>query len=117
MGRILLIISFILTCAAGESQAAFVQSAFEQVLARGVSQAELDASLRFLQRQSAVLAPLYVLVGWLTGAWPPPWASMTLMFQREVAERIVAPHHFAAPPSKRSSSRGCFLQAPVSSTC
>jgi 16S rRNA (adenine1518-N6/adenine1519-N6)-dimethyltransferase len=30
-------------------------------------------------------------VGWLTAAdWPPPWLSLTLMFQREVAERIVA---------------------------
>jgi 16S rRNA (adenine1518-N6/adenine1519-N6)-dimethyltransferase len=30
-------------------------------------------------------------VGWLSTAdWPPPWHSMTLMFQREVAERIVA---------------------------
>jgi 16S rRNA (adenine1518-N6/adenine1519-N6)-dimethyltransferase len=31
-----------------------------------------------------------LLVGWLTGAWAPWWASLTLMFQREVAERIVA---------------------------
>lgn len=30
-------------------------------------------------------------VGWLSGEiWPPNWKSMTLMFQREVAERIVA---------------------------
>ncbi len=30
-------------------------------------------------------------VGWLTGEeWPPEWQSLTLMFQREVAERIVA---------------------------
>jgi 16S rRNA (adenine1518-N6/adenine1519-N6)-dimethyltransferase len=30
-------------------------------------------------------------VGWLTAEnWPPPWQSLTLMFQREVAERIVA---------------------------
>ena len=33
-----------------------------------------------------------LLVRWLTGpAWPPFYESMTLMFQREVAERIVAP--------------------------
>lgn len=33
-----------------------------------------------------------LLVGWLTTAdWPPWWDSLTLMFQREVAERIVAP--------------------------
>ncbi len=32
-----------------------------------------------------------LLVRWLTPAsWPPPWQSLTLMFQREVAERIVA---------------------------
>jgi 16S rRNA (adenine1518-N6/adenine1519-N6)-dimethyltransferase len=32
-----------------------------------------------------------LLTHWLTPvAWPPWWASMTLMFQREVAERIVA---------------------------
>jgi 16S rRNA (adenine1518-N6/adenine1519-N6)-dimethyltransferase len=32
-----------------------------------------------------------LLVRWLTPAtWPPFWQSMTLMFQREVAERIVA---------------------------
>ncbi len=30
-------------------------------------------------------------VGWLTSdIWPPKWLSLTLMFQREVAERIVA---------------------------
>ena len=31
-----------------------------------------------------------LLVRWLQGGWPPWWASLTLMFQREVAERIVA---------------------------
>lgn len=32
-----------------------------------------------------------LLVGWLSAEpWPPWWASLTLMFQREVAERIVA---------------------------
>ena len=32
-----------------------------------------------------------LLVGWLSGeAWPPQWASLTLMFQQEVAQRIVA---------------------------
>jgi 16S rRNA (adenine1518-N6/adenine1519-N6)-dimethyltransferase len=32
-----------------------------------------------------------LLVNWLTGeSWPPRWASLTLMFQAEVAERIVA---------------------------
>jgi len=32
-----------------------------------------------------------LLVRWLTPkTWPPVWSSLTLMFQREVAERIVA---------------------------
>lgn len=32
-----------------------------------------------------------LLTGWLSGrAWPSWWSSMTLMFQKEVAERIVA---------------------------
>lgn len=37
-----------------------------------------------------------LFTGWLTGekgneqAWPPQWRSLTLMFQQEVAERIVA---------------------------
>jgi len=32
-----------------------------------------------------------LLVKWLTAeTWPPVWSSLTLMFQREVAERIVA---------------------------
>ncbi|WP_343525252.1 16S rRNA (adenine(1518)-N(6)/adenine(1519)-N(6))-dimethyltransferase RsmA [Sphingomonas sp.] len=31
-----------------------------------------------------------LLVGWLSGAWLPWWQSCTLMFQKEVAERIVA---------------------------
>jgi 16S rRNA (adenine1518-N6/adenine1519-N6)-dimethyltransferase len=32
-----------------------------------------------------------LLVNWLSGPlWPPRWASLTLMFQQEVAERIVA---------------------------
>jgi 16S rRNA (adenine1518-N6/adenine1519-N6)-dimethyltransferase len=32
-----------------------------------------------------------LLTGWLTTPeWPPWWSSLTLMFQREVAERIVA---------------------------
>lgn len=29
-------------------------------------------------------------VGWLSARWQPWWASLTLMFQKEVAERIVA---------------------------
>ena len=36
-----------------------------------------------------------LLIGWLTGPWPPWYDVLVLMFQREVAERIVA-----APGSK-----------------
>ena len=31
-----------------------------------------------------------LLLKWLDGPWPPWWRSLTLMFQQEVAERIVA---------------------------
>ena len=31
-----------------------------------------------------------LLVGWLSADWAPWWSSLTLMFQKEVAERIVA---------------------------
>ncbi len=31
-----------------------------------------------------------LLLRWLGGNWPPWWQSLTLMFQKEVAERIVA---------------------------
>lgn len=31
-----------------------------------------------------------LLLKWLAGDWPPWWQSLTLMFQKEVAERIVA---------------------------
>jgi 16S rRNA (adenine1518-N6/adenine1519-N6)-dimethyltransferase len=39
-----------------------------------------------------------LLIGWLTGPWPPWYDALVLMFQREVAERIVA-----APGSKTYS--------------
>ncbi|WP_321337071.1 16S rRNA (adenine(1518)-N(6)/adenine(1519)-N(6))-dimethyltransferase RsmA [Breoghania sp.] len=31
-----------------------------------------------------------LLTGWLEADWPPFWGSLTLMFQKEVADRIVA---------------------------
>jgi 16S rRNA (adenine1518-N6/adenine1519-N6)-dimethyltransferase len=31
-----------------------------------------------------------ILLRWLSGPWPPWWRSLTCMFQREVAERIIA---------------------------
>jgi 16S rRNA (adenine1518-N6/adenine1519-N6)-dimethyltransferase len=40
-----------------------------------------------------------LLLRWLSGRWPPWWRSLTLMFQREVAERIVA------TPGSRDFSR------------
>lgn len=52
---------------------------------------------RLLQRPIRVVSNLpynvgtELLVRWLTpDTWPPYWDSLTLMFQREVAERIVA---------------------------
>jgi 16S rRNA (adenine1518-N6/adenine1519-N6)-dimethyltransferase len=45
-----------------------------------------------------------LLVRWLTPPdWPPFWTSLTLMFQREVAERIVA------PPGSRTYGRLSIL--------
>ncbi len=32
-----------------------------------------------------------LFVGWLSADWEPWWQSLTLMFQREVADRIIAP--------------------------
>ena len=37
-----------------------------------------------------------LLVAWLSAEWRPWWRSLTLMFQREVAERIVAPPNTSA---------------------
>jgi 16S rRNA (adenine1518-N6/adenine1519-N6)-dimethyltransferase len=51
---------------------------------------------RFAPRPAKVVANLPyniatpLLVRWLSGAWPPWYASLTLMFQKEVAERIAA---------------------------
>jgi len=47
-----------------------------------------------------------LLVKWLTTAvWPPFWSSLTLMFQREVAERLVA-----APGSSQYGRLSVLLQ-------
>ena len=46
-----------------------------------------------------------LLIGWLTApAWPPWFTSLTLMFQREVAERIVA-----TPAQRKSYGRLAVL--------
>jgi 16S rRNA (adenine1518-N6/adenine1519-N6)-dimethyltransferase len=56
---------------------------------------EVDAPSLFAGRPHVVANLPYnvgtaLLVGWLSADWPPWWASLTLMFQKEVAERIVA---------------------------
>ncbi|MEM7210853.1 MAG: 16S rRNA (adenine(1518)-N(6)/adenine(1519)-N(6))-dimethyltransferase RsmA [Pseudomonadota bacterium] len=57
---------------------------------------EIDP-LTLVSRGARVVANLpynvgtLLLTGWLDGKdWPPWWSSLTLMFQREVAQRIVA---------------------------
>lgn len=55
-----------------------------------------DEATRFAGRIVHVVANLpynigtALLIRWLTGPWPPWWASLTVMFQKEVAQRIVA---------------------------
>jgi len=44
-----------------------------------------------------------LLLKWLGGPWPPWWQSLTLMFQKEVAERIVA------APGSEASSRSALV--------
>ena len=56
----------------------------------------IDAAALFQGRPHIVANLPYnigtpLLVGWLSAPWQPWWQSLTLMFQREVAERIVAP--------------------------
>ena len=51
-----------------------------------------------------------LLLRWLSGPWPPWWRSLTLMFQREVAERIVA------TPGQRAL-RPAFGRRPVAVRC
>jgi len=57
---------------------------------------EVDPTPYFTGAEQRIVANLpynvgtALLVGWLSGPWPPWWSSLTLMFQREVADRIVA---------------------------
>jgi 16S rRNA (adenine1518-N6/adenine1519-N6)-dimethyltransferase len=56
---------------------------------------EIDAPALFAGKPHVVANLPYnvgtaLLVGWLSAEWQPWWASLTLMFQKEVAERIVA---------------------------
>jgi 16S rRNA (adenine1518-N6/adenine1519-N6)-dimethyltransferase len=62
---------------------------------------EFDARIHLGDSHARVIANLpyniatALLIGWLTGPWPPWYDMLVLMFQREVAERIAA-----APGSK-----------------
>jgi len=56
---------------------------------------EVDAPALFTGKPHVVANLPYnvgtaLLVGWLSATWAPWWRSLTLMFQKEVAERIVA---------------------------
>jgi 16S rRNA (adenine1518-N6/adenine1519-N6)-dimethyltransferase len=57
---------------------------------------KIDAATLFAEPYAVVANLPYnvgtaLFVGWLSGeAWPPRWTSLTLMFQQEVAQRIVA---------------------------
>ena len=66
-----------------------------------------------------------LLLRWLGGSWPPWWESLTLMFQREVAERIIAApdsEHYgrlsvaaqwrASPKIAMTVHRSSFVPAP-----
>jgi len=78
--------------------------ALEQIAARYPGQLEIiEGDALYIDPLSHLTPPIRVaanlpynvgtelLVRWLTPpSWPPFWQSLTLMFQREVAERIVA---------------------------
>jgi len=71
-----------------------------EIVEADATRADLPALVR---RPARIVANLpynistVLLVGWLSGdRWPPWWESMTLMFQREVAQRIVAKHRSKA---------------------
>ena len=84
-------------------------AALEEIAARYPGQLEIvpgdalefDARQHLSGERAIVVANLpyniatALLIGWLTGPWPPWYDALVLMFQREVAERIVA-----APGSK-----------------
>lgn len=55
-----------------------------------------------------------LLTGWLDGeVWPPWWDSLTLMFQREVAERIVADEGMRADYGRLGVLCGWRTQADI----
>ncbi len=79
-------------------------AALEEIAARYPGQLEIvpgdalefDARAHLGAGRARVIANLpyniatALLIGWLTGAWPPWYDMLVLMFQREVAERITA---------------------------
>lgn len=82
--------------------------ALEQIAARWPGRLEIvmgdalreDMATRLGGEPARIIANLpynvgtALLIDWLTrGPWPPWYESLTLMFQREVAERIVADEH------------------------
>jgi 16S rRNA (adenine1518-N6/adenine1519-N6)-dimethyltransferase len=70
---------------------------------------EFDARATLGHERARVIANLpyniatALLIGWLTGSWPPWFDMLVLMFQREVAERI------AAAPGGKSYGRLAVL--------
>ncbi len=79
-------------------------AALEEIAARYRGRLEIvngdalatDIRARLAGERARVIANLpyniatALLIGWLTGPWPPWYDALVLMFQREVAERIVA---------------------------
>jgi 16S rRNA (adenine1518-N6/adenine1519-N6)-dimethyltransferase len=78
--------------------------ALEEIAAAWPGKLEVHAADALKLDETAILSPgvriaanlpynvgTALLIKWLTApAWPPIWASLTLMFQKEVAQRIVA---------------------------
>jgi 16S rRNA (adenine1518-N6/adenine1519-N6)-dimethyltransferase len=78
--------------------------ALEEIAAAWPGKLEVHAADALKLDETAILPPgvriaanlpynvgTALLIKWLTApAWPPLWASLTLMFQKEVAQRIVA---------------------------
>ena len=81
-------------CIAALDEIAAVYPGRLQVLNADALQVDVSAHLTAPVRVVANLpynVGTELLIRWLTPAiWPPFWQSLTLMFQREVAERIVA---------------------------
>jgi 16S rRNA (adenine1518-N6/adenine1519-N6)-dimethyltransferase len=85
-------------CAPALDEIARVYSGrFETVLGDAMAIDERELLCKYDARQPIRVAAnlpynlaTALLIKWLTASWPPFWSSLTLMFQREVAERLVA---------------------------